>query len=349
MSQMRLGFIGAGNWATANHMPVLSAREDVEMAAVCRLGRAELNLVQKRFGFSFATEDYQELLSRSLDGVVISTPHGLHYEHARAALGCGLHVMVEKPMGLLAAEAWELVSTAEQKNLHIVVPYGWHYSSLVERARDHLLNGAIGQIEHMVCHMGSALRELFAEQAWVHEDEALFKPEFRTWSDPVLSGGGYGYGQLTHSLALALWLTGLRGSEVFAYMSGPGARVDIYNAVSIKFEDGAIGSFSGAGTQPAHVPEHQFDLRIFGSEGMLLLDLERERLDCIRTDQKDIIESSSPGDGVYRGEGPPNCFVDLMLGHRRDNPSSGEVAARATEILDAAYRSTVSGSAESVK
>ena len=113
MSQMRLGFIGAGNWATANHMPVLSAREDVEMAAVCRLGRAELNLVQERFGFSFATEDYQELLSRSLDGVVISTPHGLHYEHARAALGCGLHVMVEKPMGLRAAEAWELVSTAD--------------------------------------------------------------------------------------------------------------------------------------------------------------------------------------------------------------------------------------------
>ena len=38
----RLGFIGAGWWATANYIPLLSARDDVELAAVCRLGADEL-------------------------------------------------------------------------------------------------------------------------------------------------------------------------------------------------------------------------------------------------------------------------------------------------------------------
>ncbi len=38
----RVGFIGAGWWATSNHMPILAARDDVELVAVCRLGKLEL-------------------------------------------------------------------------------------------------------------------------------------------------------------------------------------------------------------------------------------------------------------------------------------------------------------------
>src|SRR5262245_31383621 len=106
--KVRLGFIGAGWWATANHMPILATRDDVELTAVCRLGRPELEQVRDRFGFGFATEDYRQLLEQPLDAVVVTSPHSLHYEHTRAALEHGLHVMVEKPMALRGAEAWEL-------------------------------------------------------------------------------------------------------------------------------------------------------------------------------------------------------------------------------------------------
>ena len=47
----RIGFIGAGWWATSNHMPVLAARDDVELVGVCRLGQNELQQVVDRFGF----------------------------------------------------------------------------------------------------------------------------------------------------------------------------------------------------------------------------------------------------------------------------------------------------------
>ena len=68
--QVRLGFIGAGWWATSNHMPILAARDDVELAGVCRLGAGELKQVQERFGFAYATEDYRDLLANcELDGV----------------------------------------------------------------------------------------------------------------------------------------------------------------------------------------------------------------------------------------------------------------------------------------
>ena len=66
------------------------------------------------------------------------------------------------------------------KKLHLVVPYGWHYNSMVEAAKAHMERGAVGQVEYILCHMGSALRELFTGQAWVHRDEALFQPELPT-------------------------------------------------------------------------------------------------------------------------------------------------------------------------
>src|SRR5579859_1154073 len=89
MASIRLGFIGAGWWATSNHMPIFAARDDVEMAAVCRLGQEELRQVKDRFDFAFATEDYRVLLSQPLDAVVVSSPHTRHYEHAKAALERG--------------------------------------------------------------------------------------------------------------------------------------------------------------------------------------------------------------------------------------------------------------------
>src|SRR5688572_23239122 len=119
--KVRVGFIGAGWWATANHMPLLAAREDVELTAVCRLGRAELEQVRQRFGFRHAYEDYRAMLAEvELDAVVVVSPHTLHFEHARAALEHNLHVLCEKPMTVRAEEARELVGLAEERNLHLL-------------------------------------------------------------------------------------------------------------------------------------------------------------------------------------------------------------------------------------
>src|SRR5208337_4010740 len=111
----RLGFIGAGWWATANHMPLLAQRDDVEMIAVCRLGKAELKQVQDRFGFEFATESAEELVKHpDVNAVIVTSPHTLHHEHARLALQRGLHVLCEKPMCTRADHAQELVGLARE-------------------------------------------------------------------------------------------------------------------------------------------------------------------------------------------------------------------------------------------
>ena len=72
-SLAKIGLIGAGWWATANHLPVFANRDDIELASVCRLGADELLQVKNKFGFTHATENYRELLeTRGLSGVVVA-------------------------------------------------------------------------------------------------------------------------------------------------------------------------------------------------------------------------------------------------------------------------------------
>ncbi len=352
--KVRLGFLGAGWWATANHMPLLAKRDDVEMTAVCRLGKSELQQVKVRFGFTFATESAEELVNHpGLDAVVVTSPHTLHHEHAMLALERGLHVMCEKPMCTRGEHARELVRLARDKGLHLLVPYGWHYKPFIRQAKKWLDVGVIGTIQFALCHMASPIRILLqgghfqVEGVSGQAGGVLFEPDPKTWADPLVAGGGYGQAQLSHSTGMLCWLTGLEPDSAFAMMSAPDSRVDLYDAISVRFRNGAIGTVSGAGTvPPVGKAEFQVDLRLFGSEGMLLLDCERARCEYRRHDGRCDRVDLEPDAGVYNCEGPPDNFVDLVLGKTTDNLAPGEAAMRSVMLVDAAYRSAVSGQPE---
>jgi len=90
------------------------------------------------------------------------------------------------------------------------------------------------------------------------------------------------------------------------------------------------------------------DLRVFGSEGLLILDCDRARLEVQRHDGDHFIMDIEPGAGEYTCEGPPANFVDLILGRTNVNHAPGWAGMRAIELLDAAYRSAASGRREAV-
>lgn len=338
MRKVRLGFIGAGWWATVNHLPLLSARDDVELVAVSRRDPVQLEIISERFGIPMATNDYRQLLDQDLDGVVISSPHYAHHEHARAALERGLHVLCEKPMTLQPEEAWDLVELADEQRLHLLIPYGWHYKPFIEQAKVLMESGSVGRIEYALCHMASPTRDFFAGGGAVPSTwkPSITAPDPRTWQVPEF-GGGYGYGQLTHSTALLFWLTGLRAAEVTARMTSPNSGVDMYDTATIVFDGGSIGTISGAATLPDD-DKFQLDLRIFGDEGVLLLDVERERVTLRRHDGQHRSIDVPAGEGAYSCEGPPHRFVELIHGQGLNN-SPGIVAARSVELIDAMYRS----------
>ena len=147
---LRVAVIGAGWWAVENHLPVLASRPDVEVRAVCRKGAAEVEAVAERFGAPVATEDHRSLPWDELDAAVVSSPHGLHHEHAAAALDRGLHVMCEKPLAITAADAFDLVRRAAGQDVVLLVPHGWQFLPQAAAARRWIREGRIGRLEHVV-------------------------------------------------------------------------------------------------------------------------------------------------------------------------------------------------------
>lgn len=353
MTKLRLGIIGAGAWAVASHLPNLARyRDQVDFVVVNRLGESALEQVKQEFGFARATQNYHEALQHELDICVVAGPAALHYEHARAALEAGAHVLVEKPFTLDVDHAWHLVDTARRLRRHLLVAYGWNYKAMVEQARELMWqDGGIGEIEHLMIHMASATRELLSEVGSANGGEIPSVPEARTWTDPRLSGGGYAQAQLTHALGLALWLTNLRGREVFAMMAGPSeSGVELHAAATIRYENGAIGTMSGGSNHAgAGGNKHQLQVRMIGSDGQFDIDLERELVWRYRGPDDDIKLDLEPGAGAYDCVGPVDALVDLALGRQVENCSPIELGARTVEILDAAYRSALSGKVEEVR
>src|SRR5262249_61109954 len=125
----------------------------------------------------------------------------------------------------------------------------------------------------------------------------------RPWADPRVAGGGHGRGQLRRSTGPLFFLPPLRAASVYARMSAPGARVELYDSLAVRFEGEAIGTVSGAGTVPPN-GRFQVDVRIFGSEGMLLLDVERERLEVHGRDGTIFRLPVAAGEGDYTCDGP---------------------------------------------
>lgn len=339
---VRVGFIGAGWWATVNHMPLLAARDDVELVSVCGLEPELLATVSAKFGFRHETHDYRELLEQDLDAVVVSTPHHLHAEHAAAALDRGLHVMCEKPMSLKPEDAWKLVRLADERGVHLIVPYGWNRSRMAAEAKRLLETVGIGALEYATCVMASPTKEFFSGDGSVPSDWAptLTGTNPLTWQDPA-HGGGYLHGQLTHAVALLLYLTGARAASAVGHLTRARAPVDLYDGALIDFRDHGWCTLAGSGTLPAD-RKFQIDIRLFGSEGILLLDVERERLELHRHGGGREVVEFDDGEGDYRCEALPATFVKLVKGGT-DNPAPGELGARVVELLDAVARSNLSG------
>lgn len=347
MKSIKIGILGAGHWAVANHIPVLQSLEGVEVIGVCRLGKAQLSQICDRFRIPCGTEEYREILALpGLDGVVISSPHHLHFEQATAALNRGVSVMCEKPMTLRAEDARRLELAVRSSGKHFLIPFGWNYTDFAYEARRHLRDQAIGEIIHVQCHMASALEDLFSGKgAWFAVNDAI-RPEMSTWSDPA-KGGGFAHGQLTHVLGLLFYITDLSPSQVFAMTHLSPTGTDLSAAISCRFHNGATGAIGGAATMPPQ-STYQVDIRIFGSKGMMMLDLERPRLEVRRHDGQHSEMSMRLRAGEYECKEPLYTFIRLLRGETADNRSPVSIGRRAVEIIDAAFRSAKSGHQENV-
>ena len=175
----------------------------------------------------------------------------------------------------------------------------------------------------------------------------MFRPPASTWADPARAGG-YGWGQMSHSLAWVFRVTGLDPASAFCLSGKSAAGVDYYDAAALRMSNGATMTLSGAATVPKHCG-FQMDARIFGTKGMILFDIERERLELHSADGEGEVFPMAPGQGAYDGKLPVVRFLEICAGGPVANDADADNGARVVAALAAMYRSATSGRQETVE
>ena len=147
----RIGIIGYGWVAGANHRMSYKLSPESEIVAVCDIRPEALEQAKKDFCLAddHLFTDYKEMINSGLcDMVDICTPNALHCEQAKYALNAGLAVSIEKPVGINSKEVNEVRLLAEEKNLPVFICFTWRHMPTTRFFKDTIDSGAIGKVYH---------------------------------------------------------------------------------------------------------------------------------------------------------------------------------------------------------
>jgi len=147
VGRRRIAVVGCGYWG-AKHVRVLRQLPDVgEIFAVD--GELErCNVLVDSFPNVHAAAALEDVLE-DIDGIVIATPPTSHAKLALRAMEAGKHVLVEKPLTVLAEEAELLIDASHEYGVTLMVGHTFEYNAAVRYLRDLIASGEMGDIFYL--------------------------------------------------------------------------------------------------------------------------------------------------------------------------------------------------------
>jgi len=324
MPKLRIAILGTGGMAGA-HADRYKAHPDVEIAALCDVtadivsGFIERKLKDYQPRPQVYTDAAVMYRQAKLDGVVIITPHTMHYDHAVQALDAGVHVLMEKPMVTAAEQAHALAAKVKQSGKVFTIGYNTPCTPEFDWLRTAIRSGTLGKLE---------LVSGYLSQGWMKATVGKWR------QDPALSGGGQAYDSGAHILNSLCWAVESDVAEVFAFIDNHGTAVDINSSINVRFTNGVFASIVVSGNCPAS-----------GASMHFIFDNGRVDIDGWGGEWINVWEGSKkvkypliPG----KAQTPNDNFVDAILGRAaaRTAPQNGITQS---ELMDAIYESARTG------
>lgn len=227
---IRLGVLGAGNFATAVMLPAVKTIAGLRLECIASAAGLHAAHAARKFGFLRAASDEAQVLADpAVNTVAVLTRHDLHARQAVAAITAGKHAFIEKPLALdaqeleLVAEALRLVQKPDAPLL--TVGFNRRFAPLAQQLKDFL----------------SARQEPLAASYRVN---AGFIPANHWLHDPQ-QGGGRLVGEACHFIDFLAFLVGQTPQRVSAAALPDMGRYREDNFVlTFTFPDGSVGTLS---------------------------------------------------------------------------------------------------------
>ncbi len=180
-----LGIIGPGGMGS-NHLKLLCARKDVEIAYVCDVDSNRLAAAAKTVESGMkapqAVKDMRKIFDdKKVDAVFIATPDHWHAPATILALDAGKHVYVEKPCCHNIREGRLMIEAQKRTGKVLQIGTQSRSTPTVKEAVDRVLAGEIGEVL-AVKAWNSQRRGNIGKVAATKPPETL---DFDTWCGPA--------------------------------------------------------------------------------------------------------------------------------------------------------------------
>jgi predicted dehydrogenase len=209
---LRVGIVGCGNVTTRFHLPAYTELPDrVRVVALADVEPDRVAEAQAVSGVADADThaDWHALVARpDVDIVDVAAPPRLHAEVAEAAAAAGKHVLCEKPITTIPAEAERMIARCRDAGVALGVWHNWAFYPEILAAEAVVASGEIGAVRlAIVDYLGIPDIKGAGEttHAWRH--------------DPVAAGGGVLMDML-HCLYVPERMIGHDAQRVSAWVSG---------------------------------------------------------------------------------------------------------------------------------
>jgi predicted dehydrogenase len=147
MPVLATAVIGLGYWGP-NLARNIAASPRTKLVRLCDFDQERVTAVGRAYPSAALSTDVREVMEDSnVDAVAIATPVSTHHALAKEALIAGKHVLLEKPMAATTAEALDLIATASEQGLVLLVDHVFVYSPAVQTLIELCRSGSIGDIK----------------------------------------------------------------------------------------------------------------------------------------------------------------------------------------------------------
>jgi predicted dehydrogenase len=268
---LRIGLIGAGNWAGSAHLPAFAAQPNVKVVGITDINPEHVRALSTKFDVpGYAVLD-RMLAEADLDVLDVVTSRGMHYEPVMAGMARNLAILCEKPLGHTINETRQLYHESRQRQLVTHMGFTFRYSPAMQYLRDMVRDGFVGEVYHL---------QGFEENAQlVDPNTPLPRIGFSRKTD---SGALHGYG--SHLLDLVRWTLGefesvigdmatfIKERPVLGETARLPVDVDDSTVVLARMESGVQVVMQFSKIAMGYGPG--VELRVFGSKAALWVRLE---------------------------------------------------------------------------
>lgn len=329
---VRFAILGFGLHATKRLIPAFAGAERVKLVGLWRRDQAaaERNAAELAIPHVFHTRE-ELCASPDVDAIFITSPDALHHDDVLLAAAHGKAILCEKPLAMNAAQALTMQHAAERAGVLLGVAQNMRWNRVLLEMRDRIAAGQIGTprlARAQFCYNGPR-----SPRRWI--------------ADGSLACGGPIGDVGVHCLDALRFVLDREIVSLQTLAHGDASYQQLEATASLQ---GEMAGGCLVSVTVSALAAYRTQLEVLGSEGVLLCE------NALTTDQPVTLELRRGGkledrreiDNAGSFSAMLDSFADAMRGGA-PFPSTAAGGVTNMRLLDAAYRSSISGRSEAVE